>query len=433
MTGSTLTVSNNTDEGIALANTATNSVSVKATDSVNAVAPAAAAATASLLSQQTALQNPAAVVGDKLVAATSTSDVSSIGLVGTSTVDMSNNTNTALGVANDVTNTLSASASASLGSGYGVTSASATVNGSTLNAVADYALNNSQAVSTNSSNVVPVVTASAATTIGVSDVPTTGQVTTSGVTITGNNTTAEADANRADNSLSLNGGATLAANGALTNSQTSPANVSSTMTISASFQEPGASGSTVSLTGNTGAAVANGNSATNALNATAGAQYTVASSAATGNGSATPSSNANFAVLNDQSDTGTVTATAGTALVGNAYSLPLNVTAVSNSALDNSSNRLQAQATGNAASNSITLAALPTGTASSALTSVQMTSGNVTAQLQNSTINITAGATGAAVSGSSLTVNGNTSAATAAGNTVTNIIGTAGAVFSHVH
>src|SRR5690606_24290120 len=97
----------------------------------------------------------------------------------------------------------------------------------------------------------------------------------SSLTFAGNSTGAEASANRASNSLALNGASSQAASAGVANLQTSSANVQAdaTSTVAVSLAggtellpQAAVTGSSITIGGNTTTALARGNAATNALN-----------------------------------------------------------------------------------------------------------------------------------------------------------------------
>ncbi len=401
--GSAIHVSGNTAESAAEANLATNILTLAVTDAVNAGGDTHAA-TAALYSLQEQVGS---------VASNSDQVIEAIGMVTASTVDMSGNSNLALSVGNDVTNVLQAAATGDFdAAGNSWVTNSAQANGITTG---DLALSNAQDGNSDT-------TAIASTTIEQSDtVPLTGTTTTrnSTVTVNGNTTFAEADQNRASNTVTLNAGANNGGLAALSNTQTSSGSVTSEVTATIGYSEPNASGSSFSMNGNSTVSQATGNSAVNALNASAGAQFIIPAGA-----SASTNSNGDtsgqYAVLNSQSNSATITATNSTTMTI-ALNGPAFAGSVSNSSLGASNNSIMALATANSASNSITLTAGSSGTSPAALSSFQQNSGTVNASITGSSIEVTAGSPSGIV-GSNLVVAGTSIIARATGNSVTNVI-----------
>ena len=415
-TGSTLSVSTNAAQAAAEANVAANSLKITATDAVNGVGTHAA--TGALYSQQ------ATLLGASHVVANSTEHVSATGMVRTSTVDLNGNTNLALARGGDATNTVSASGD-QFASGNTTTFAGqgATLNANnttTGNVSADLSLQNVQLVTGSDASI----SATATTTILNSDALAAGAqaLSASTVSIVGNKTTAEAEANLSDNSLTLNAGSTLGAVAGVLNQQSNTVSTQSAVSGTLGYSEPNASASSVSMTGNQSTSEATGNSTTNALNATASAQYSIPaslSSATTNDVTSASQVVSQFAVLNSQTNAASVSATNTTT-----QTVALNSTGsaaaggtVTNSTLTNSNNAVLAQATGNASDNSIVLGITAVGTAPAAISNIQTNTGSISASTTNSIASISAGlGTGAGVSGSTISVNANSMVARATGN-----------------
>ena len=400
ISGSTVSVSNNSQRGSAVANTASNSVAL----SGNSVA------TITALSSQ---QGSAAAVS-----ASSALELYAPGAVSNSSVALTGNKNVSLGVINDVTNTLAVS-------GTNVTPVGAAVNANLTSATAtgDHVLKNNQVATTS-------VASTASTRLYNQDqfaAATTGLVNSS-VTVTGNSTTAEASANRADNSVALNGAALQGANAGLVNTQNSSAAVTSNATTSATFQLNGTAPATaaalnsgVTIDGNSTTALARGNAATNALNVAAGSSYGTSTAATAGS---TPAgTQATAAVLNTQGNTGAVTSNAtGT------YQVALNgvgtgtAPGLTNGTAAITGNTVAAQAYGNSATNTLTVTAPATGRPTAAIGNYQTNSGAIVATATG--VSYGAGVTGA-VSGSTLRAAGNQVTATAVGNSAVSTIASA--------
>ena len=400
--GSAIHVSGNSALSASEANFAANVLTLAVTDATNGGGDTHAA-TAALYSVQEHVGS---------AASSSTETIEAIGMVTASTVDMSDNSNLALSVGNDVSNLLEAAASGDFeAAANSWVTDSAQANGITTG---DLALSNAQEAES-------VTTAVASTTIEQSDtLPLTGTTTTrdSAVTLNGNTTFAEADQNRASNTETLNAGAMNGGLGGLSNTQNSAGSVTADVTASISYSEPNATASSFSMNGNSTVAQATGNSANNALNATAGAQFVV--SGAPAQTSPNGDTSGQFAVLNTQNNTASISAS-NTTTMTLALNGPAFAGVVSNSSLSASNNTISAIATANAATNSITLTGGVTGTSSAALSNFQQNSGSVTATITGSSISVTAGNPGG-IYGSSLTVANNSIIARATGNSATNII-----------
>lgn len=124
-------------------------------------------------------------------------------------------------------------------------------------------------------------------------------------------------------------------------------------------------------------------------------------------------------VLNDQSNSGAVTALSDAAT----YAVVLNSgtgTAMSNSAASASNNAINALAYGNSAVNNLTMATFGAGLPSNAVASVQSNSGAISATASNVTFNM--GVTGA-TTGSVMRNTGNSVTAQAVGNSSVSTIG----------
>ncbi|HEX7865174.1 MAG TPA: S-layer family protein [Variovorax sp.] len=400
ISGSALSVSDNSQRGTAVANTAANSLSLSGNN---------VASTSALSSSQSS---------NAAVSAASDLELYAPGAVSASSVDLSRNKNTSLGVINDVTNTLSVKAS-------NLTSAGDTANAVLVpgTATGDHVLNNAQSATT-------AVSSNATTRLYNQDQPaaaTTGLV-NSTATISGNSTTAEASANRADNSVALNGAAVQGASAGLNNTQTSSATVTANASTSATFKLEGTSPATpaalnsgITIDGNSTTALARGNAATNVLNVSAGSGYAAAAPVAgSASGGATQ---ATAALLNTQGNSGNVSASStGT------YQVALNgVTAGTAPGLTNgtaalTNNTVTAQAYGNTATNTVNVSATVANRPTVAVANYQTNSGAIVATATG--VNYGVGITGA-TTGSTLRAAGNQVTATAVGNSAVSTIASA--------
>lgn len=399
LSDSRLSVSGNVQFGEAIGNSASNRIALTATDAGAGIDPTAAisnvqdgdTATVSANSRMTAYVNAAA---------------------DNSAVALNNNANTALGVINNAANTLTVSANTL----DGATSTASVATG-TDTVTADYALGNFQtAGGTLSSTATSTLFNSEkadTTTAGTSD---------SRVALNGNATTAEASANRVANAVqisALDNGATAA----LGNAQTSAATVDATATTSVGYTMQTAdtkvalSASSVNLDGNSTTALARGNTANNSLNYSVGASYTGLEGAVV---TGVTSAAATAVVLNDQANTGDVTAKSENASYAIVLNSGANGTAMSNSSASLSNNTVNALAYGNSAVNNLTMGTFGAGLPSSAISNVQTNGGVIKAEASNVTFNM--GVTGTST-GSVIRNTGNGVTAQAVGNSSVSTIG----------
>jgi hypothetical protein len=396
VSGSTLDVSGNSQSAKAVGNTALNSVSL---------AGANVAARSALQSSQS---------GTAPVTATSTLELFAPAASADSTVRLSGNSNTALAVTNDATNTLGVSAANTQPIG---SSGSATLDAGAglVTAAGDHVLSNRQVVG----NPAATVDSTASTTIYNDDraVAGTQGLNNGAVTVSGNSTFAEASANRATNTLTVASGATQGASAGIANVQQSAAGVTASATTAAGVTLAGPlplNGGSISIDGNTTAALARGNAATNVLESSGGSGYGAAATTGSSSVGGTPLAlnvGASAAVLNSQVNTGAVSATS----TGGSYQVALNGAGagVSGGTVGVSGNTLAAQAVGNSAINRVTQTALNTGTPSAAIANYQVNTGAVTATVTS--VNFGVGISGAVGYGT-LRTTGNQITASATGN-----------------
>ncbi|MBS0427179.1 MAG: S-layer family protein [Proteobacteria bacterium] len=415
VSGSTLTVDGNAQSARSVANTATNTVATAANQT---------AASSALLSVQGSAGAVSTSSGLEMFAPAAVSQ---------STVSLSNNSNVALGVANDATNKVSVAGGASVASlDEGLASASSSVVGTS--AVADHVLVNQQ------SSIGTGVSSNATTRIYNNDSVLAGSTGVAGstLTISGNSTVAEASANRASNTLSIDGPASLGATAALNNVQTNTSAVNASASTDVGIALNGGAGlpyyaalngGTVAVQGNSTAALARGNAATNVLNATPGANYASTWNDATvsmtyggspASGASSASAQAAAVVLNSQTNTAAVTASS----TGSSYTVALNsgvtpATGVSNGVIGVSANSVSAQAYGNSATNALTLSGLNTGVASGAIGNSQTNTGAVTALATANSIGTTVNG---GVNAATLRASGNQVTASAVGNSAVSTI-----------
>lgn len=401
---SELSVSNNTQFGEAIGNTVANSLTVSGTDLTNDNT------SGSLVNSQDGVAS---------VDASSVMEVFANAVSSSSNIVMDGNSNTALAVVNNATNTLTSEStnSGSTGQAYGNSWAD---NGANVYANGSFVLANAQ-------NAGGTLNSDATTNVyNVEELDsTTTGLASSSVSQSSNNTRAEATANRSANTMTLAAGANLGSTGALVNQQNSSTTVNANATSNITLGLNGtvntneaADASSISIEGNTTLALARGNSASNTLNYTAGANYTaVADHAYTD----PQDVYGNAAVLNDQVNTGSVnaTATGSTQVALNGLNSGAGGS-VLNSSVTNSNNTVAAYAYGNSASNSVMLSALNTGTANAAIGNQQLNTGAVTATATS--VSFTMSSVGT-VSGASMQNNGNAASAVAVGNSSVSFIG----------
>lgn len=380
VTGSSVTVSDNSQSSSALGNGATNTLTLTADSLVGSNARAPGSALSSIQSGQTDIK----AVSDMALVAPAVGAGSSLAVSG--------NTNAATARMNVATNTLNVdTGSASLLSGGAVAQSGL---GAIGEVSGDHVLANTQLA-------LGSVTADAQTAMSAVGV---GPLNGASASISGNQTQALATANSAVNSLTLTSasGANVAVG--LGNVQSNYAGVTATASTALTSGGGSALNGQGSFAGNVTAAEAQGNTASNTLALTGSAAGAVnAASIAAGplNAVAAP------AVLsNVQANAGAVMATSSSpnALIAGAGLL-------NGSSLAITGNAVTAAAYGNNATNTVTLAssgALP----AAAIANTQVNSGPVAAQVVSASYAVSP----ATSSGSRLTLTGNTSTAQAIGN-----------------
>ncbi len=410
VTDSKLSVANNTQFAESLGNSATNKLSSTATDVGAGIAP-----TAALFNRQDA--NTAITSGSTLTAnATASSTGSSIAISG--------NSNTALGVVNNGSNTLTVSGTDIANRG------GATGYASSIQVQGDYALANVQNASgsvQSTANTALANTeydptnATANATKGVKD---------GSVALNGNATTAEGSGNRVANLLSVAATATNGASAVLGYSQDNAAGVTSAAQTTVNYRlQPStevasADASTVSIDGNSTTALARGNTANNTLNYAAGAHYTGTNAPAQATTGVLADAQADLANVQTNSGAIAASSTSSTyAMVLNAGPNPVqgaDTAAVLNSSASVSGNSTAALAYGNSAVNSLTMATFAQGVPSSAVSSYQTNSGSVSATAATAGYNATFSG---AVTNSAIRNIGNSATAQAVGNSSISTIG----------
>lgn len=413
ISGSTLSVSGNSQSATAVANTASNVLSLGNS----------AAGQANAISAGSALSSLQGSIAP--VSASSDVELFAPAAVSASTVSLSNNSNSALAVINDVTNTSTVSANSVVPVGASGNAVLDAADGSAVLATGDHVVANQQQATASA-------TSTASTTLYNQDsLATTGTgLNNSSLTISGNNTAAEASANRASNSLVLNGSALQSASGGVANNQQSSAAVTANASTDASVHLAGGNvdvpaaalnGSGVTIADNSTTALARGNAATNALNVTTGASYG-ASADVPASSTFGPGQNvqAQDAVLNSQVNNGAIYATSVNVTYGVALNAGAGSPLVSGSSVAVTGNQVASQAYGNSANNSLTVAALNTGTPTAAVGNYQLNTGAVTATATTVSFGFTGG-TGT-IGGSALRTTGNQISATAIGNSAVSSI-----------
>jgi hypothetical protein len=252
------------------------------------------------------------------------------------------------------------------------------------------------------------------------------RMTEGSIAVSGNATVAEANANKASNSLSLNAGVSQSAtagltnyqnstNGAVTASATTNAMIALNGGVGLSAEAPVQNGAIV-LNGNSTTAIARGNSATNVL--TAATNWAGLNSASIDARAFEANANGPAAMVNVQRNDKSITAEATAS-----YGIVLNGTTNAPStgaALNVNGNAVTALAVGNSASNTLSLTATPGGTTGGAVASLQVNSGAVTATASSVTfgVGLPTGGLNSAQAG----VVGNAISATAIGNSATTLV-----------
>lgn len=410
---SVLSMTDNSLLAIAQSNSVTNGLDLTVTT--------ASGVTGALLSEQRAGD------GTDPIAATASagagSDFASAAIVTEDLVNtpvtVADNSVSAIAGNNVATNNLTVNVTADLAGGSAA-NPNGTLGGAVplFQAEADFALFNLQDV------IGSTVTATA--TPGLIGVLITNTAADSPIAVIDNIVSAEATINRANNTLSLTGATGLAASAALVNSQAnSGGDFPSSATATVQFGAIGATvandttASPLNVSGNRFIASASGNVATNALNATASSVYGVSGTPTIGG--AIPgggvTAQADYAVLNSQTNNATITATASTLGIGVLSGGP-----VSGSAMSVQNNAVVASAVGNSASNSIMLSQVAGSMPSASLTSGQVNSASISSSVTGAVVGIGAGG----VAGSNAVVTNNSISATSIGNSVRNTIGIGG-------
>lgn len=397
---STLTVAGNTQNSSATGNTATSTLSVDATSlegNSSLMNDQITNGTISALSDLWAYA-PVAVAGSTVTIADNTNRATAIGNTGTNKLDLSG-TNLSFASVADAAITLGDEALA-----FAAMYSDQTTNG-TVTATVDTRIFNEHETDS--------------TTTGIVD---------STVAFDNNISVAEASANRVNNTVALDA-TNVGVTAALASEQDANAIVTATATASVlvdltgtagSPDLPAVDGSSVSVDGNITQAVANGNVSTNsmALNAT---NVTGDGTTATVDfGGVNSQVAGTYAVLNDQDNSGAISAQVTSVTYGTALNaLDNTVDAMTGTMASVSGNSVLAQAAGNIGTSSLTVDALAADSASYALASNQTNTGAILASVTGASVGMTSIG---AVTGSTSTVGGNSLGARAIGNASTNVI-----------
>lgn len=405
---SLLSVSGNNQSATAVANLADNSLSLTSTDL------ASSPTTTGLASLQETW------FGAEVSATSNMQIFAPIQSTG-STISLNDNTNSALGVHNDVVNSLTVIGT-NIGSISDNTADLSDSSGST--AYADNALNNDQRSS-------GTLSTTATTNIYNQEIDNVLDTATNGVIngtveLNGNRTLAESSANRAVNSVLVDGTANQGSASGLASHQTSSTNVTATATSTVRVDLNGTdlaltvndraplNSSSVSIEGNVTQALARGNTATNVMTSAAGANYPALPDTAANSGSYNNGVRASSAVLNQQANTGAVTATANLVTYAVALNSAGGAPSVTNSTVSVANNTAAAVSYGNQSTNRLTLTPLNSGMATGAVYNAQTNSGPITATATSVSFSIGAGA--GLTNGSTFRGTGNAITATAVGN-----------------
>lgn len=235
-----------------------------------------------------------------------------------------------------------------------------------------------------------------------------GALTGGSLSIADNTVLARASVNTASNVLTLAATNSLLATAVVNNVQEMASSASALVETGSVQAELGVGGgaSTVAVSGNSASAQANGNQAFNMLNATA----------ASGISSAGPSSQPTFAVLNQQRTQATADGISAV-LNGTTLGAALNGTGGRTTV---QGNQLVAMASGNSVDNVLAMSALPgsLNTARAAVTNVQYNMASITASVNGASVM----GSGSVSGGGSVNVSGNTITAQVMGNRAVNSI-----------
>jgi hypothetical protein len=309
------------------------------------------------------------------------------------------------------TNLTGGGAAVSPGSTYDTPSTTTTVN-------TDFSVSNLQ----NALGLTTTLATPALTGVNIADTITGGTM-----TVTGNSVNANAKTNNATNELAINATNIAAPSAAVANGQSADGAVTSTQALvgPATFgvlAGTSAIGTALTVSSNVINVTARQNDASSALNVTSA--NVSGSTAGTGLTSYDPvgavaTSGAAYSVLNVQSGTGAISATANPGVIGTVIGI------IDAGSVTVNSNSVTAKADVNNAANTLNLAAGSAVSATGAINNVQTTSATaVTGTVNGGYVGVNSGVD---LSPGSLTVQGNSLASQAGGNSASNVLnGTAG-------
>lgn len=388
---SSVEIEDNSQSATALANLASNDLSIEA----NSLGSDTRAAPGSALSSTQ--------IGIADLSATSDLVIDATGYVVDGSVSVSGNSNTALAHMNDAVNQATIGA-VRVGELSGADAELFTDPGLPGLAIGDHVLASNQFAEGS-------VVAIASTTANNADED--AVLSRSSYALNGNSTDAEATANQAINDLFVSAASGGAASVGIANTQESHAGVLASGVSQLGYSGEALSDAQARVDGNTTSAVARGNAAANSLTLTGTpASGSVSRASLTSSGMISGAA----ALANSQLNTGDVTALSEST----AHEVALNSVGAEGSELVLNGNRVSASAYGNSATSNVILASLgPLPTAAAA--NVQMNSGQINARVSGATFQALPGA----LTASRLAVTGNSVSASAVGNSaITSIAST---------
>lgn len=413
---SDLSVSGNSQAATATGNAATNLVAMLAVSEsgdatggsgTNAASQSRQVSAASLLALSSAAFDAPVIVSD-------------------SSVEISRNSNAASATGNSTSNLVSASAETILVSSSGSDAQiDVAADREAFSGSADLVLANLQSQGTTS------ITAVANTTLTNSDAHQAGTISQSSIAMKDNATHGHASANRASNTLTLSSGGQATTSGGVMNVQatasdtTAYANTNMLVNIGDAGNGAGMlDASTVSLARNSTVSQSVGNSASNSVTADAlalNSQGSRAVNASLGGSASGDSASASIAILNDQSNRGSIAAATNPQYALAAQGdVAVPGATVRSSSTEITANLATASGVGNAAVNRIALNAAQYGPATDAtVASDQLNTGSIEVGVVAASYGISiSGGTQPSVSGSSLSIGGSALASIGTGNSV---------------
>jgi hypothetical protein len=252
----------------------------------------------------------------------------------------------------------------------------------------------------------------------VVDTPST--LTDSSVSISGNIADSTVGANKVKNTVALNSDTKLQTSAGLVNAQSSDNSVASDVQITARVGTNvlgDVTNSSVALNGNIGVARANGNDAVNRVSALSSTEVSGASTAGgaatlTTGASAVLNASADFAMLNNQTNSGAVTASASSSVLPTRMQVTTGGS-VLNSSLSLSGNALVADASSNRADNRMTVSGrAPSENVTVVTANRQIATGAVTSRVDTFRVS----SVSADITSSTVRIGGNQFNASASGN-----------------